>query len=243
MAQKRITDLDAASALTGDELIELSQLSDTVTITATTISAAASDNSFNDSANGFVTAGFQIGDRVNVVGFTGNVANNLYVGILTAVAAGKLTLGGTDGDVIVDDAAGESVTITKWTSRRASAQDIADLAASAGAIYRVGFFFTNAPSSSEILLLHTFSDAMTFADDFAGSLADVGTNPAATFTLDVQKNGASVGSIAISTGGVFTFTTTGGSVSFAAGDQIKIVGPATPGTAANVSITLKGTVD
>ena len=128
MAQKRITDLDAVSALSGDELIEVSQLSETVFITATTISAAATDNSFNDSANGFVTAGFQIGDRVNVVGFTGNVANNLFVGILTTVAAGKIELAGTDGDVIVDDAAGESVTITKWTSRRASAQEIAALA-------------------------------------------------------------------------------------------------------------------
>jgi hypothetical protein len=29
-----------------------------------------------------------------------------------------MTIGGTDGDVIVDDAAGESVTITKWTSAR-----------------------------------------------------------------------------------------------------------------------------
>lgn len=128
MAQKRISDLDPATALGGAELVEISQLSDTVTITATTLSALASDNSFNDSATGFVTAGFQVGDRVNVVGFTGNVANNLFVGIVTALTAGKMTIGGTDGDVIVDDAAGESVTITKWTSRRATAQDLADLA-------------------------------------------------------------------------------------------------------------------
>lgn len=133
MAQKRITDLTAALALSGAELLEISQLSDTVTITAATISAAAADNSFNDSANGFVTAGFQIGDRVNVVGFTGDVANNLFVGILTAVAAGKIEVGGTDGDVIVDDAAGESVTITKWTSRRVTVEELAALAHASGA--------------------------------------------------------------------------------------------------------------
>ncbi len=124
MAQKRITDLDAASPLTNAELIEVSQLSTTVKIIGTTISAQASDNSYNDSGSGFVTAGFAVGDRVNVAGFTGNVANNIFAAVVTALAAGKMTIGGTDGDVIVDDAAGESVTITKWTSRRTSIDDI-----------------------------------------------------------------------------------------------------------------------
>lgn len=133
MAGERITDLAAATTpLDGGELVEISQLSPTVTITGTTISAQASDNSFNDSGAGFVTAGFAIADRVNVAGFTGNVANNLLAGVVTALTAGKMTIGGTDGDVIVDDAAGESVTITKWTSRRATAQDIADLGGGGG---------------------------------------------------------------------------------------------------------------
>lgn len=132
MADKRITDLSAATALTGGEVVELSQLSTTVKITATTISAVASDNSYNDSADGFVTAGFATNDRVQVAGFTGNVANNIFVGTITALTAGKMTIGGTDGDVIVDDAAGESVTISKWTSKRTTAQDIADLTPTGG---------------------------------------------------------------------------------------------------------------
>lgn len=134
MAQKRITDLDAAAALLGAELLELSMLSDTITITATTISAQASDNSFNDSGSGFVTAGFAVGDRVNVAGFTGDVANNLFVGVITVLTTGKMTIGGTDGDVIVDDAAGESVTITKWVSRRTSIADVLALAPAAAAV-------------------------------------------------------------------------------------------------------------
>lgn len=123
----RITDLQDADPLVGDEFIEISQISSTVTITATTISALASDNSYNDSADGFVTAGFAVGDRVRVTGFTGDVANNLIIGKVTAVTSGKLTIGGTDGDVIVDDAAGESVTIAKWTSRRVLLSDVAAL--------------------------------------------------------------------------------------------------------------------
>jgi hypothetical protein len=82
-----------------------------VSETATTFSAQASDNSFNDSGAGFVTAGFAVGMAVNVTGFTGTVANNIVGGIITALTSGKMTIGGTDGDVIADEAAGDSVTI------------------------------------------------------------------------------------------------------------------------------------
>lgn len=109
--------------------------------------------------------------------------------------------------------------------------------------YRVGLFWTTALTSNEVILLHTFSEAATFADDFAGSIGDVGANPASSFVLDVQKNGSSIGSITISTGGSFTFATTGGTAAFAVGDQLKIVGPSTVGTAASVSITMKATID
>lgn len=114
--------LAAVGTPTGDEIAIVSQLSASVTITGTTISALASDNSFNDSANGFVAAGFAVGNYVHVEGFTGNVANNIFSAKITVLTAGKMTIGGTDGDVIVDDAAGESVTITKWVSRRAAAR-------------------------------------------------------------------------------------------------------------------------
>lgn len=84
---------------------------DQAIITAATISAAAADNSYNDSGSGFLTAGFAVGQRVTVTGFTGDVANNITDGIITSVVAGKIIIGGTDGDVIADDAAGETVTI------------------------------------------------------------------------------------------------------------------------------------
>lgn len=86
-------------------------------VTATTISATAADNSFNDSGLGFVAAGFLVGDEVVVSGFTGDVANNLASGVVTVLTAGKMTIGGADGDVIVDDAAGESVTIATVEGR------------------------------------------------------------------------------------------------------------------------------
>lgn len=112
----KISQLAAAASLAATELLVLSKPSATVTITRTDISALASDNSYNTVAGSFVTAGFVVGMNVRVIGFTGNVVNNIFSATVTAVTALKLTIGGADGNVIVDDAAGESVTITAWTS-------------------------------------------------------------------------------------------------------------------------------
>lgn len=167
MATKTISELTAAGALTGDELVEVSQLSSTVTITAATINAQASDNSFNDSANGFVAAGFAEGDRVKVTGFTGDTANNLFTGMITALTAGKMTIGGSDGNVIVDDTAGESVTITKWESHRATAQEIADLGGggSGGPVpssTQAGTSYTAVLADANTYILFTSSTAVAF---------------------------------------------------------------------------------
>lgn len=124
----KISQMTAARPLTGTELVEVSQLSSTVSRTATTISALASDNSINDSASGFITAGFAVGDQVRVQGFTGSAVNNLMSAQITALTADKMTFGGTDGDALVDDAAGESVTVTRWDSRQVATQAVSALA-------------------------------------------------------------------------------------------------------------------
>lgn len=118
MVDTPISKLTTAGTNTGEEVAIISQLSTTITISGTTISAAASDNSFNDSGSGFIAAGFAVDDYVHVAGFTGNAANNIFSAKITALTTAKMTIGGADGDVIVDDAAGETVTITKWVSRR-----------------------------------------------------------------------------------------------------------------------------
>lgn len=143
---KRISQLTDAGALTGEELFALSRLSTTVTITATTISALASDNSYNDSGLNFVASGFAVGQAVKVTGFTGNVANNIASGVITALTTAKMTIGGADGDVIVDDAAGESVTITAWESVRTDLDTMVALA-TGGAELR-GLTFTSDTGST-----------------------------------------------------------------------------------------------
>lgn len=73
---------------------------------AGTISAAAADNSLNDSANGFPL--FPAGSTVYVSGFTGTPANNsIYT--VTSSTVSKLVLSTTPA--LVNDAAGETVTV------------------------------------------------------------------------------------------------------------------------------------
>ena len=84
------------------------------TYSAQTISAATSDDSFNDSANAFDTGDFEVGDLIQVEGFTGGGSNNnkTYPNShrITAITASKITVGASNLDI---DAAGEEVTISK----------------------------------------------------------------------------------------------------------------------------------
>ena len=83
-------------------------------LTGTTISASSVDNSVNDSANGFLTAGFEPGTLLNIAGFTGSAGNNQTGLKIVSVTAGKMVLSG--GTALVTDAAGESVTLTSQAS-------------------------------------------------------------------------------------------------------------------------------
>lgn len=109
--------------------------------------------------------------------------------------------------------------------------------------YILGPFFTSTPTASEVLLLNVAGRAFTLAANLSGALQSyVGTNPTASFALDVQKNGATIATITVSTSGVVTATTTGGtSKSIAAGDIIKVAAPASAdATAANMAFTIIG---
>ncbi len=81
------------------------------TKTAITFSAASGDDSLNDSGNGFVTAGFQVGDVIIVSGFVAAANNHAF--LVASVVAGKIvitTLAGGDPG-LTTEAAGASVTI------------------------------------------------------------------------------------------------------------------------------------
>lgn len=108
--------------------------------------------------------------------------------------------------------------------------------------YNLPFGFSDTPVANEVLLIHVFTDPVTFADNFAGAYGYVGVNPAASFALTVNKNGSPVGTITVSTAGVFSSATTGTTVDFVAGDVMTITGPGSADTAIkNLGYTFKGT--
>ena len=171
-------------------------------------------------------------------------AGKLAVAIGTNASNGWLfvTVAAEGNQIYVRD---EDLTIehngTSWATISSSASQ-----------YRIGFFFTSAPSSSEVLLLHIATEAFTFPANFASpsSKGAVGSNPAGSFVLDVQRqvnatgSFSSIGTITISTGGAFTFATVSGtSKSVAVNDVIKIVGPSSADASiANAAITLVGDI-
>jgi hypothetical protein len=80
---------------------------------ATTISAAASDNSINDSANGLPL--LDPGDKITTTGFTGGGAGNNQVKlVVVSSTVSKLVVSG--GTALVDAAASPSVTVTTLTN-------------------------------------------------------------------------------------------------------------------------------
>jgi hypothetical protein len=85
---------------------------------------------------------------------------------------------------------------------------------------------------------------VSLSANFSGSFGHVGTNPAATFAIDVQDNGSTIGTISISTGGAFTFTTTSGTAkTVSAGHRLEFYAPSNSpaeATIANIAATLKG---
>jgi hypothetical protein len=118
-----ISQLPAVTAA-GTDRIPLARLSGTDVYTAGTISAAASDNSLNDTAASF-PAWLVPGLRINIAAFTGDTDNNHDSATVVSATTAKVVLGADTP--LVDDAAGESVTITAWRSVRSSLQSLLDL--------------------------------------------------------------------------------------------------------------------
>ncbi len=84
---------------------------------ASTISAAAADNSINDSASGLPL--LEAGDKVTITGFTGvsTTANGVKFVVASSTAAKMVLVVDTAHPALINDAAGEAVTITTITNR------------------------------------------------------------------------------------------------------------------------------
>lgn len=99
-------------------------------------------------------------------------------------------------------------------------------------------FSTGVPTVSVIWFRHIVARPLKLPVGAVGSQASVITNPSSVVTFDLQKNGVSVGSLAISTGGVPTFTVAS-AVSFAVGDRFDVVAPGDLYTLAGLALTIQ----
>lgn len=114
---------------------------------------------------------------------------------------------------------------------------------------QMGIFFTSPLAASEDFAIYVAPVPYTYPANFLGSVAAIGTPPAASMLLTIarQVGGsgafATIGTMSVSTGGITTFATTGGDpIAIAAGDVIRVRGPGSAdATASNFTATLKGT--
>ena len=119
---------------------------------------------------------------------------------------------------------------------------VADVSAYVEApIYDIWWSLPGMPDANIEYLIGKFGRTVNFPADFAGSVGKCLTSPAATAVFTLKKNGSSVGTVSISSSGVFTFSSSGVPVSFAVGDYLTVVTPTVQDTAlADAGFTLLG---
>jgi hypothetical protein len=107
-----------------------------------------------------------------------------------------------------------------------------------GQPYDVNFSYPGSLPGVVTVPLANFTRQVTFPANFAGSQGSCTTNPTASAVFQLLKNGGACGSVTISTGGLFTFTS--GALAFQIGDILQVVTPAVDATLAGVGFTLAG---
>jgi hypothetical protein len=123
-------------------------------------------------------------------------------------------------------------------------RDFLEIPGSNEDFYNVPFGFAATPEDDEVLLLHVFTVDVQFETDWDGAQSFVGTLPADTVVLDVQRNGTSVGSITIDDAGDVTFETVAARPIFVIGDVMTIVAPSpADGDIANCAFTFRGAIE
>jgi hypothetical protein len=177
--------------------------------------------------------------------------NGSNVGTIVISTAGVFTFATTSGAAVVL-APGDRITVTNQASADSTAADFGvSLALDAyivGTIVQtqisMGFFYPGVPGNNQLIWKFLAPHNFTLPANFVASYGNVGTNPTATATLTVSLNGATIGTLSISTGGVFTFATTGGAIiTVDAGDLLQVTAQASAdATLANIGATFLGTL-
>lgn len=113
-------------------------------------------------------------------------------------------------------------------------------AGGAGGSYDPRFGFKATPTAGLTLDTVMVTRNITIPANMAGSLGKVFVLPTATFDMLLKDDGATIGTISVSTAGVFTFTTVGGTDKFVAlGSELSLHAPAVAdATIQNLTMTI-----
>jgi hypothetical protein len=113
--------------------------------------------------------------------------------------------------------------------------DFSDIVVST--LYDLPFYIQGQPTASEQFPRFVIPRALTLPAGLTASRFSIGTNPAATMTFTIRKNGVSIGTVSFATNGVPTVVFAS-QQSFVAGDIFSVLAQASPDTTgADVSMT------
>lgn len=103
-------------------------------------------------------------------------------------------------------------------------------------------FYPGVPTASAIVTRVPVARAVTFPAALAGSIGRASAAATAATVFDIQKNGASVGSMTFAAAAASATFTAAAAISLVAGDVLSIHAPATADTTlANIGLVLAGT--
>jgi hypothetical protein len=103
--------------------------------------------------------------------------------------------------------------------------------------------WAGSPGASQAIERYIFATAVTFRAGLSGSYGVAGTAATASASFAIEKNGTTVGTMVFAAGATSASFTMASQTSFAGGDVLTILAPASPdATLANLAWTLAGTL-
>jgi hypothetical protein len=118
-------------------------------------------------------------------------------------------------------------------------------ATTAGGMYDMEVTLSGVATASQVIFSRLLGRNAEFAANFSGSVGTIATSPTATFDLDVQADGVSIGTVSIGTTGAVIFATVGGTPqNVLAGSLVEVVAPAVvDATAGDILVQLIASSD
>lgn len=223
----------------------LGKVKEPVRLAASTNVTIATGLNNGDTLDGLTLA---TGERVLLYGQTDPKENGIYIVAATPSRAPDTSFSGAVSPgalvpVLAGSDSGKLFICSNTVIPVIGTDNITFSALTSSPPYVVGTYIPGTPTASAYAWRHIVTDVKFFLpDNFVGSLGHVETNPSATTDFDVRRNGTSIGTVSVATGGAVTFSTSGSTnENFVSGDRLEIFAPAALNGLSSLSVTFRGT--